>query len=264
VVTNNEPTELLARIAAVREQAIHQLATKIIAVIGWKGGVGKTLFAMELAYLLAAILVDMDWERGNASRALGYMYERYTRRPLIEAFNNKTTPTPKNMGERRPDMVPCDPEFAANQPSPDKGSSQLIQWAQEWKRPVMLDTHPGACDATFAAIGAADLLVVPVTLGTRELDALEGLLEDLSGYPLLLVPNEVPSGGTAAEEDRLERMAREAGVPVSQAFVGEHRWLRTRKIRTVISAAGKFGTRTTEPLATEMVSVAEEVLLRVV
>jgi chromosome partitioning protein len=41
-------------------------------------------------------------------------------------------------------------------------------------------------------MSAAPLVVTPAVLATKELDALEGMLEELADYPLLVVPNRVP------------------------------------------------------------------------
>jgi hypothetical protein len=38
---------------------------RIVTVAAYKGGVGKTTIALELAYLLAAPLVDLDWDQGE-------------------------------------------------------------------------------------------------------------------------------------------------------------------------------------------------------
>jgi hypothetical protein len=43
---------------------------KIVTVAAYKGGVGKTTLALELAYLLGAPLVDFEWDSGGASRAI--------------------------------------------------------------------------------------------------------------------------------------------------------------------------------------------------
>ncbi len=50
--------------AFCRQNAI---VSKIVTVAAYKGGVGKTTLAMELAYLLEAPLVDLD----RALRTLG-------------------------------------------------------------------------------------------------------------------------------------------------------------------------------------------------
>ncbi len=40
---------------------------KIITVAAYKSGVGKTTLALELAQLLEAPLVDLDWDKGGAT-----------------------------------------------------------------------------------------------------------------------------------------------------------------------------------------------------
>lgn len=258
MVVNQESIELREAMAELREQAIAKLAAKIIAVVHWKGGVGKTMLSLELAYMLAAVLVDFDWEDGNASRAMGYLAEKFVHKPLVEALESGKTPTPRRQS-RRPDLVPADPTFQANQPTPDQGKDALVRWAMEWQRPVVVDTHPGGCDATFAAIGAADLLVVPVELETRALEALSGLLRDLTGYNLLLIPNAVPNRNVRRHIEWMARLAQEADVPIGPP-ISEYSWLRQRVLHTVVTAASKFGTRTTLPLATDLVTVGEKVL----
>ena len=47
----------------------------IITIAAWKGGVGKTELAKELAWLLDGVLVDLDWDAGGATRAWGYRHE---------------------------------------------------------------------------------------------------------------------------------------------------------------------------------------------
>lgn len=39
----------------------------IITIAAWKGGVGKTELAKELAWLLDGVLVDLDWDAGGAA-----------------------------------------------------------------------------------------------------------------------------------------------------------------------------------------------------
>jgi hypothetical protein len=58
---------------------------------------------------------------------------------------------------------------------------------------VVVDTHPGETLLTDAALAAANLVVVPVVLRTRELAALGDKLAERAGHPLLLAPNLVPS-----------------------------------------------------------------------
>src|SRR5699024_2428783 len=187
-LTRMDTTHTTDQIGALRDSAPDELAGRIITVMSGKGGVGKTLLSMELAYCLDAVLLDLDWDGGGATRALGYLHERYQRAPLLDALDTGKPPRPKRMS-RRPDLVPSHPDLEANQPEATDTAGLVTSWAQHWGRPVVCDTHPGGSPATLGACAAADLVVMPVILGTRELNALEQTLDETAQYPLLLVPN---------------------------------------------------------------------------
>jgi chromosome partitioning protein len=252
-----EQEQLSELVRLLREKGAHQLARKVITVMSAKGGIGKTFLAMELAWLLAAVLLDLDWDDGNASRALGHHHDRFTRVPLLDALETGKAPRPKR-SSHRPDLVPCHPDFAVNQPEAEPLAKLITSWSQEWDRGVVADTHPGGSDSTLGAVGAADLIVMPVVLGTRELNALEGALKELVGYPILLVPNWIPPTPPAAERKRLRELADTYGVAVGP-MISTYGWLRTRKLRTVITAAPTYSKRTL-PVVRELTAVAGAVL----
>jgi len=252
-----DTTHTTDQIGALRDSAPDELAGRIITVMSGKGGVGKTLLSMELAYCLDAVLLDLDWDGGGATRALGYLHERYQRAPLLDALDTGKPPRPKRMS-RRPDLVPSHPDLEANQPEATDTAGLVTSWAQHWGRPVVCDTHPGGSPATLGACAAADLVVMPVILGTRELNALEQTLDELAQYPLLLVPNWVTATPPAAERRRLRAIAETYGAAVSSAVVREYRWLRTRKLRTVVSASPTVSARS-GPVMNDMATLAGEV-----
>ena len=68
--------------------------SRIVTVAAAKGGVGKTTLAYELAYLLQAPLVDLDWDRGGATRQWGYRHEDRMRAPLLDALERGGVPKP--------------------------------------------------------------------------------------------------------------------------------------------------------------------------
>jgi chromosome partitioning protein len=110
------------------------------------------------------------------------------------------------------------------------------RWGQELRAPVVVDTHPGAQASTFGAIAAAHLVVVPVVLGEREMEAAEGMVEELKSYRLALIPNKVGISPPERYISWLERIASRAQVPVGPT-VSSYGWLATRQRRMAVTAS---------------------------
>jgi chromosome partitioning protein len=191
------------------------MGPKIVVVHSRKGGVGKTTIAYELAWLLGAVLVDLDWEEGGATRAWGYRWEERAKSPLLTAIERDIAPKPIT-GFNKPDLVPSHPDFEHAQPLAEDMADALAKWAGEWGREwVVVDTHPGATEATNGALSVAHVVVVPVPLATKDLTGTEALVKDLTDYPVVLVPNKVRPVPPAAEIKRLRAIV--AGTPVQVA-----------------------------------------------
>lgn len=205
----------------------------IVACAAWKGGDGKSTKARELAYQLGAVLVDLDWDAGCSSRSMGYRHERYVRYPLQEAFKTGRAPTPIS-GRRKADLVPSYPGWADEQPHRDDITAALERWAEEWGRPIVADTHPGGCEATYGAINAADTIVVPAVMVKDSLNALEGMVDELSDYPLLITPNKVDSPPAWARK-RLKTIVGKYDLPMGP-LVYDEEWIRKRTINIAISS----------------------------
>lgn len=234
-----------------------ELAGRIITTAAWKGGVGKTFLALELAHLLDAVLVDLDWDKGNASRAWGFREEARASVPLLDALERGRTPRPLAGGLWRADLVPCHADFVDNQPPVEQLTRALESWAVDLKRPLVVDTHPGGVPATYGAVAAAHVVVVPVVLAEREMEATEGMIGELKSYPLLLVPNKV---GTPQERyiSWLERITGSAKVPVAPV-VGRYDWLSTRRRRMAVTATQPVPARA-QRLVDELQRVGEAVV----
>ncbi|TDH46675.1 ParA family protein [Mycobacterium eburneum] len=206
----------------------------------WKGGVGKTELAKELAWLLDAVLVDLDWDEGGATRAWGYRHETRTTAPLLDALDSGRVPKPLTGGGVRADLVPSHPDFAINQPPPDVMATALEQWSQALGRPLVIDTHPGGVASTMGAVAAAHVIVVPVNLETRALKATESMAKELQGgYPLLFIPNRVEAA-PEAELKHLEHISQTYGIPVGPAVLS-HTFLKRRKLTMAVCSPGKSG-----------------------
>jgi chromosome partitioning protein len=212
-----------------------EMACRILTVAAYKGGVGKTTLALELANVLDAVLVDLEWEDGSATRRWGYRHERYARRPLMDALQSGQAPKPL-AGRRKADLVPGHRDMATASLGADEVADALEQWAGEWDRDwIVVDTHPGANPFLGGAMAAASVIAVPTPLKTTELDGLEGMLTEAADFPLLLVPNMVPSRPPASLNRRLWEMAQKWDVPLGPV-VSEYRELPRRQQRMAVTA----------------------------
>lgn len=238
------------------------LKGRIIATAAYKGGVGKTFAAYELAYLLGGILVDLDWDHGNATRAWGYREETRVKAPLLDALELGRVPRPLAGGPWRADLVPCSRDFERNQPTPEKLAEALERWAKQWGEeyqcPIIVDTHPGGSPSTYGAVAAAHSIVAPVVLGEREMEATEGMVDELKSYPLILMPNKVSSSPPERYINWLSRISVSAHLPVAPP-VSKNDWMTTRSRRMAICASDPVPARA-RTLVDEMHAVAEYVV----
>jgi chromosome partitioning protein len=233
------------------------MQTRLVTVAAAKGGVGKTTLAYELSAALGAVLVDLDWDAGGVTRMWGFDPRSRARAPLLDAFErgpNGHPPRPRRRAHQ-PALVPTHPDLAASRIDSDLVGDCLLAWAEAWPEAyVVVDTHPGANALTDGAMQVADLVVVPVLLGVRELSALEAMLEDFSEYRLMVVPMMVPS---VPPRRLVERLATLAGERVAVAPpVSEHRWLRRRLRRAAVVEQLRPGARV-RAAAAEFRAVAE-------
>lgn len=212
--------------------------TRIVTVSAYKGGVGKTTLAFELAASLGAVLVDCDWDRGGASGTWG---AAPTDGRLLRGLLGDRPPRPLRRAGR-PDLVPSSPGLAGWVGDPAVAAGRLREWAEAWDRPVVIDTHPGAVPLTDAAWAAADVVVVPVGIGWPELRALEGLLAERAGaFSLVLAPNRIRSRAAIRPQlIALVNLARAHGVAVAPP-IGDYPWLPRRARRSALVLAQNPG-----------------------
>ena len=228
----------------------------VITVGATKGGVGKTTLAYELAAAMDGVLVDLDWDSGGATRMWGYDPTSFKRAPLLDAIEAGPAVLPRPRRRRnQPDLIPSHPDLAASDIPDLVIADCLSSWAKQWDRPVIADTHPGANALTDGAMQVADLVVVPVILAAREMDALAGMLNDFADYRLLLVPNMVPP---SPPRRYVERLAELAGDKPVAPPISEHRWMRRRVRRSALTLQPNPG-RQVQRVAAELQTLARVV-----
>jgi chromosome partitioning protein len=189
--------------------------SKILVCHARKGGVGKSTLAYELAWLLEAPLIDLEWDDGCVSRIWGYRHEDRSSAPMLNALDKAVTPRLLR-GFHKPDLLPGHPDFAVSQPSETDMADAILKWAGEWGREwVVVDSHPGASPSAHGALSIANVVIAPTTLRTYDLNATEGMVKEMADYPLVLVPNMVPRVPPAAEIQRLRNIV--DGTPVQVA-----------------------------------------------
>jgi chromosome partitioning protein len=232
---------------------------RIVTVAAAKGGVGKTTLAYELAAALCGVLVDLDWDAGGATRMWGFDPLGAARAPLLDALERGPEGRPPRPKRRpnQPLLLPAHPDLAASRIEPDLVADCLGAWARAWEAPyLVVDTHPGANALTDGAMQVADLVVVPVVLGAREMDALEAIVADYADYRLLLVPTMVPLVPPRRFVERLARLA-DGRIAVAPP-VSEHRWIRRRLRRAALVTQPNPGARV-RAAAAELRAVADAV-----
>lgn len=247
-------------VADLRAWGRSNLARRVITVASPKGGVGKSTLANEIAYAIDAVLVDLDWNDGSVSRALGWFHEQRVRSPVLDALESGRLPRPI-AGRSKPDLVPAGPEFGPNQPDAESMRDALRHWADGLDRTLVVDCHPGDGDSAFGAMSAADVIVTPVLLGERELDALGGWCRQFDGYPLFVAPNQVPKVPPARQLARLERIVTTHGIEVATP-VPHERWVPRRVARTALLSS-RVSARSMK-IQTALTAVAREVGKKVV
>jgi hypothetical protein len=122
----------------------NEAVPKIVTVAAAKGGVGKTTLAYELAQVLEAPLVDLDWDEGGATRRWGYRHEDRVRAPLLAALESGRTPAARRGSNQS--RGPCSRTTAAGPATP---------------RPAVFGEKPHRASRISLASARANLHMLP-------------------------------------------------------------------------------------------------------
>lgn len=212
------------------------MTTNIAVCHSRKGGVGKSFLAYELAYLLDAVLVDLEHDGGGVTAKWGYRPQDHPRSRLLDALEAGAAAPRPLRGFKKPDLIPGHPDLYDHQPDANTMADALTKWASDWGKPwIVVDTHPGASPAAHGALAVANIVLAPTALRTAELDATAELVNEAADYPLVIVPNFVPTTPPAAEIQRLRSIIANTPVQVAPPIpTALH--VGTRKKRIAITA----------------------------
>jgi len=227
------------------------VAMPLITVASNKGGVGKTTLAIELAYSLGAVLVDLDHDDGGATAGwpeVGTLAPEFARRALLAGDG----PGPRVLArEGLPALIPAHPDYGATSLPPEVIADRLTSWAEALApRALIVDTHPGFQAYSLGAMMAARFTLVPVLLQERELRAFAGAVREFERYQLASIPYRVPVAhigdlfygqrSVAPLRERWAEIARDGGVRIGPTVHEWREWPR-RKVARALLAAGRPG-----------------------
>lgn len=160
----------------------------IVAIVGRKGGIGKTTTAVHLAGAFAlagrrVLLIDLD-AQASASRSLGVAREALApsihdvlfRDLAIDAAVRATGSPRLDLVTASADLVHADLDLAGQRNREERLARVLAPVAARYDW-VFLDTPPALSSLTATAMVAADGFVIPATAQPLALDGIEVALD---------------------------------------------------------------------------------------
>lgn len=177
---------------------------KILSVINLKGGVGKTISAVNIAYTLAAVflqrvlLIDND-KQGNASKLFGvHSYDRPSMAEILTVkgfdINTAIRRTTHDCNHDRTERRTCDIDIIpANMALLSADKAVLLDTSRRQQTRLknalaqvqsnydfaVIDNAPDINMAVINALVASDDVIIPVKIDQWALDGLEVLAEQI-------------------------------------------------------------------------------------
>lgn len=209
---------------------------RIYTVASHKGGVGKTTIAYELAQVTGSVLVDFEWDGGGASGTWGYNPDTRSNDALMNALDRDRPPRPLTGKGVKPDLVPGSLYLPEAGLEAEDFGHRLVQWAQEWGRSIVVDTHPGASPSANGAMSESHVIVVPTPLMIKDLAGTERMVRAMLDFPIIIVPNKIPPIPPKDGIDRLTRIVEGTNIRVGPIISDGGRAINLRKKRMAMTA----------------------------
>lgn len=155
---------------------------KVISIMNFKGGVGKTTTATNLAYLLSeknfkTMVIDAD-PSGNAS----YFYSKYDEeKPSLSWVlreNCELSKVIRRTKYKNLDIVQANNTLMGIECSCFLLEEQLKKIREQYDF-VIIDCHPSLEDYTIAALVASDLCIMPLKLDQYGINGIELMDEQI-------------------------------------------------------------------------------------
>ena len=174
---------------------------KITAICNQKGGVGKTVTAVNLGIGLAregncVLLVDVD-PQGSLTASLGYQHPDQMENTLAEVMRHIISDEPQVPGEgiinqaEGVDLLPANIELSGlevtlvNIMSREMVLREYLNSVRDRYDVILLDCCPSLGMLTINALAAADNVIIPAQAHYLSLRGMEQLIRTISNMILL-------------------------------------------------------------------------------
>ena len=178
---------------------------KITALCNQKGGVGKTVTAVNLGIGLAregkrVLLVDMD-AQGSLTASLGYQHPDQMENTLAEILGRIISDEPQTLGEgiihqaEGVDLLPANIELSGlevtlvNTMSRETILREYLNGIRDRYDVILLDCCPSLGMLTINALAAADEVIIPAQAHYLSLRGMEQLIRTIFNVKRKINPN---------------------------------------------------------------------------
>lgn len=152
-----------------------------ICIANHKGGVGKTTFAVNLAWELSrrkkTLLIDSD-PQGNATTHLGFS-KKALKATLADVLEGDTSAQPCLEWDSKLSLLPAHSrlyDVATPDPYILKAAIEVYKKSFDY---ILIDCAPSMSNLTLNAFCASDFLLAPIESGFLALEGLDDLLRTL-------------------------------------------------------------------------------------